>query len=342
MQTVRGGGRSAFTLIELLVVIAIIAVLIGLLLPAVQKVREAAARSQCTNNLKQLGLALHNYHDANQFFPGYTSGAYNYTPTSSWSAPDQGGWYNQLKHYFEQGNGTWDTVVKILQCPSHPLAGLQSPDGSGYGPNHGMTFYVSLYETSGASLNETQTTSTASNGTTTTTYTYPQFTSVIAWTQRTSTNSSDYSSGSWTDGPGVPISAITDGTSSTLAIGERAPPTNYDWGVWLHWGCSISSPARATDLTNINGISQGYQYHDGWSGGNPCPVPGVFGPGSMTNYCAWNAVNSMHTGGANFVFADGHVAYITYAAGTSLLPDGSKTVLEALISRASGELIPNY
>ena len=204
----RRGPRFGFTLIELLVVIAIIGILIGLLLPAVQKVREAANRTKCTNNLKQIGLALHNFHGTFGAFPAgyYPSGQPAATNMFTYT-----GWQLQLLPYLEQ-QAMWDQscgwlaanpsnidtnaypacgyVLSIYICPSNtrPTICLQG------GVNYELTSYLGCSGTS-------TTNPISGDG-----VLYP--------------NSS------------VTFETITDGTSNTIAVGERpaSGDLNLGWG----------------------------------------------------------------------------------------------------------------
>jgi prepilin-type N-terminal cleavage/methylation domain-containing protein/prepilin-type processing-associated H-X9-DG protein len=325
MYRPRRAKPGGFTLIELLVVIAIIAVLIGLLVPAVQKVREAAARSQCQNNLKQMGLALHMYHDTNNSFPwgandNYSdnTGRYSSVPWSVMILPylEQDPLYKRFNVTFVQGviPGTFNnppnntdspdsnvnpaaTKLSIYICPSSPSQGQVYQDTwnnnpHAYGPYAGSgTWTVSTSDYIGIS---------GLLGGFTNTY-FPN-------------NSFDHDC-VLTDNFLVRIAMITDGTSNTWVVGECAgAPNVYVRGPKLFatppydpssTGFYPSGNAWA-DETNGDQWIAGSDFDGGVAAGTPL----TGGP------CVINCVNiqnffSFHTGGANFLYADAHVRLVS-------------------------------
>jgi prepilin-type N-terminal cleavage/methylation domain-containing protein len=220
--------RRGFTLIELLVVLAIIAVLIGLLLPAVQKVREAANRTKCANNLKQIGLAMHSYHDARGSFPSGTGSAGTY-----WTP----GWAAALLPYLEQANVQQlldlreriyqpapgfipnrdkikDFVLPIYVCPSSPLPALIVPEDADPPDRVQAGNYVGIMGASTDTWNPRD--PTGGGRVADCTVAQPiqfNFGGYIA------------SNGVLYPGSKVRIADITDGTTNTIMVGEQS-----DWG----------------------------------------------------------------------------------------------------------------
>jgi prepilin-type N-terminal cleavage/methylation domain-containing protein/prepilin-type processing-associated H-X9-DG protein len=317
MTRVRGKRRHAFTLIELLVVIAIIAVLIGLLLPAVQKVREASARTKCENNLHQLGLALTAYHDDHGRFPSgrplsaidllptypknsngpYTTYAWNQLPATSVTC---GGWVFRILPYIEQGNLlnplatitstsqialTVNTIggtnLTMLLCPSDSRSGLLAPTT----PPRALSSYVGV--TGNDEWNESGFFgSNARNG---------------IFGPKSWNNS--------TQAIGVEIREITDGASNTLMIAERPPSSDIGWGHWRgsDFQTMLASPNREDSIVHQ-------------ANGSPCPTPSYFQNDNFSNPCAAMHFWSVHPGGGNFLLADCSVRFLTYDAGPVVVP----------------------
>lgn len=304
---------AGFTLIELLVVIAIIAVLIALLLPAVQQAREAARRSACRNNMKQLGLALHNYHDNFKTFPfGWD------TRGSLWSTHilpymDQANIYNTLV-FQESGPGNWDadganenaceTPIAIFQCPSLPIPlqadynGIDKRAVSSYRGNAGSEASSDDQSTSNSIMPGTKSLETLNlNG-------------IFSACSRTN------------------IAHITDGTSSTFLLGESQ--TDPDFGKdgqgmdFWHTGspqadpCACNGGTGGTEFTEAVGTTiLGMNLRNTNPAANGSLMEITFG--------------SWHEGGSFFTFSDGSVHFLS--------ENIDQNLYKALSTKQSGDLV---
>ena len=314
--------RFGFTLIELLVVIAIIAILIGLLLPAVQKVREAAARTQCSNNQKQLVIACHNYQDANQKLPptvmqGSFSGAiddYNQNFGPNWAVLilpyiEQGALYNQaqasIQLYMVNGDNTWrgirGTKIKTFLCPSD-VGGEVTANAAGggwargnYGANAGPGMHWNGGSVGVANKNNNQWQDNNPNWNPV--EYYPSY--MTGWS----------GGGAMVVNGGTKLNTLSDGTSSTILIDELRIGWNGNdiRGTWAmgQAGASISAGNGRIDTPTPN-VS-----YSGWDDIQGCQDNPNIGMGC----CGCNSwqvtAKSRHTGGVMTGFADGSVKFIS-------------------------------
>jgi prepilin-type N-terminal cleavage/methylation domain-containing protein/prepilin-type processing-associated H-X9-DG protein len=318
--------RSAFTLIELLVVIAIIAILIGLLLPAVQKVREAAARAKCENNLKQIGLAVHNYHDVRQALP-----------------PDRifpGGfvtWAVLIMPYIEQQNvySLWDTKLEYQNQPNFSNGNTNGTTGDPTPNNIALFFCPTRRDTSvGYSIAEASTPvrpgglGDYANCIGTWQGQNPTIQDGMIILGSATLDSTNTQVVKWQSNTN--LLSCTDGTSNTIMIGEKHVRPSSRWG--MNEDRSIYNGANSNNYSRRAGLTT-------QSGGQSCPI--VSDPNDDSNV-AVNTVQATstrfggwHSGGqiCQFVFGDGSVRPVKSGMADS--------TLTALASRNDGAPLPS-
>jgi prepilin-type processing-associated H-X9-DG protein/prepilin-type N-terminal cleavage/methylation domain-containing protein len=292
--------RAAFTLVELLVVLAIVAVLIALMVPAVQKVRDAALQLECTNNLKQIGLAAHQYHGIANAFPAgmrFQNGKDPFKYST---------WLTQLLPYVDQ-EGLWNITQNAYRQTNNAF---QNPPHVGLStviPTYGCPADRRSFQVEIAQLNKT----------------------VVAFTCYLGVEGKDVKTldGVLFRDSHIRMADIKDGTSQTLFAGERPPSTDNQFGWWYagtgQIGTGSGDMVLGVEEQNVMSITAG-----------SCP-PGTyrFGPGTLANQCDLFHFWSLHSGGANFLFADGSVRFLSYSA-APLMP--------ALASRAGNDIVNDF
>jgi prepilin-type N-terminal cleavage/methylation domain-containing protein/prepilin-type processing-associated H-X9-DG protein len=277
---------SGFTLIELLVVIAIIGILIALLLPAVQKIREAAARMQCSNNLHQIGLAAHNFHGDFNHLPTSAGPGYNYNATS----PNVYSWLVKILPYVEQqplfnqigaGNATTPTIAAAANLGiANPVKTYLCPSDLAYGGKP----RTDEENIRGWAVGQTNYKGVCGNNWQWGSFQYypnPPYQGIGGGNGNGLDNGNGMFFRSDFNRP-LPLTGVKDGLSNTFMVGEDIPADNIhcDWVFFNHATGTCAIPPNYVEA------------------GNPGDWPNVY------------SFRSNHTGGLNFAFGDGHVQFI--------------------------------